>query len=83
MPISRPRLPLMLVIAACLSVTACANPPAKQAEMDYRTRPLPSAQRPAGTPGDNDQRLTIQAGEGERLNLPWFIRDTQDMINRQ
>jgi len=26
-------------------------------------------------------RLTIQSGEGERLNLPWFVRDTQNWIN--
>jgi len=25
--------------------------------------------------------LTIQSGEGEKLNLPWFIQDTQDWIN--
>lgn len=51
--------------------------------MDYRSRPPSAAQGTQGTPGATGKRLTIQSGEGERLNLPWFIRDTQDYINSQ
>ena len=51
--------------------------------MDYRSRPVPTAQGPNSTSGAGDRRLTIQAGEGEKLNLPWFVRDTQDWVNSQ
>ncbi len=71
-----------LVVAACVSIAACANTPPRSAEMDYRTRSLPG--KGAGSPTDtSDQRLTIQSGEGEKLNLPWFVKDTQDWVNRQ
>lgn len=49
--------------------------------MDYRSRPSSTTQRANATPGSSDQRLTIQSGEGEKLNLPWFVRDTQEWIN--
>ncbi|MEN4921224.1 hypothetical protein ABE485_21325 [Achromobacter spanius] len=72
---------LLLVGAAGASIAACADSPPRQADMDYRTRPSavsPDAGRDSNAPG---QRLTIQSGEGERLNLPWFIQGTQDWIN--
>ena len=74
--------PLSIAIA-CASVAACANTAPRQTEMDYRSRPPSAAQGTQGTPGATGKRLTIQSGEGERLNLPWFIRDTQDYINSQ
>lgn len=49
--------------------------------MDYKSRPSAKQQGASGQPGASGQRLTIQSGEGERLNLPWFIRDTQDWVN--
>ncbi|WP_129529553.1 hypothetical protein [Achromobacter agilis] len=70
----------VLVAAACASIAACADSPPRQTDMDYRSRPSSSTQG-ASTPGASDRRLTIQSGEGERLNLPWFIRDTQDWVN--
>lgn len=76
----RPVLAAAAVAAATL--TACADTPPRRADMDYRSRPSPSAQSPNSAPASSDRRLTIQSGEGERLNLPWFIRDTQDFINR-
>ena len=69
----------ILAAAACGSIAACANNPPQQTDLDYRTRPSPARQGASGAPGD--QRLTIQSGEGEKLNLPWFIQDTQDWIN--
>jgi hypothetical protein len=72
----------VLVAVAAATLTACADTPPRRADMDYRSRPSPSAQSPNSAPASSDRRLTIQSGEGERLNLPWFIRDTQDFINR-
>ena len=72
----------VLAAITVATLTACADTPPRRADMDYRSRPSPAAQRPDNAPASSDQRLTIQSGEGERLNLPWFIRDTQDLINR-
>jgi len=72
-----------LFAGACASIAACANTPTGHTDMDYRSRP-PSTTQDANRPHDSsDQRLTIQSGEGEKLNLPWFIRDTQDWVNRK
>ncbi|MCI1839464.1 MULTISPECIES: hypothetical protein [Achromobacter] len=71
----------LLAVIACASITACASRTPAQTDLQYRSRPAPQAQGAAGAPGASDQRLTIQSGEGERLNLPWFIRDTQEWIN--
>ena len=71
----------VLIVAACASIAACTNsPPQRQTDMDYRSRPVPTANSAAGP---EDRRLTIKSGEGERLNLPWFVRDTQDWVNSQ
>jgi len=71
----------VLIAVACASISACANNPSQQTELDYRSRPAYSTQNTNSTPGSSGQRLTIQAGEGEKLYLPWFVRDTQDWIN--
>lgn len=68
----------ILIAVACASIAACADRPPRSPEVDYRSEPS-AAPRDADSP--SDQRLIIQSGEGERLNLPWFIRDTQDWIN--
>lgn len=84
MKITRLALRLALAMAACVSITACAGSQPQSTDMDYKSRPPSSAQGKSsnpGTPGSSGQRLTIQSGEGERLNLPWFIQDTQDWIN--
>jgi hypothetical protein len=79
----RSALPPILIAVACASLTACANTPPKRTDMDYRSRPPTAAKPvPSGT-ASSGQNLTIQTGEGERLNLPWFIRDTQTWINNQ
>lgn len=70
-----------LVLVAGAALSACAPTSSRQPEPDYRSRPGPGAPGEAAPSGG--QRLTIQAGEGETLNLPWFIRDTQHWINRQ
>ncbi|MFJ1299223.1 hypothetical protein ACILG0_04600 [Pseudomonadota bacterium AL_CKDN230030165-1A_HGKHYDSX7] len=74
-----PALRLFLVAIACASITACAaQRPRQSSSVDYRS-PSPSAQQ--RSPESSGQRLTIQSGEGEKLNLPWFIQDTQDWVN--
>ncbi len=74
---------LLLAGAAIASLAACANTPQQRTDMDYRSRTLdtPAGSNPSGNP--SGQRLTIQSGEGERLNLPWFIEGAQDWVNRQ
>ncbi|KCV28608.1 hypothetical protein L518_0941 [Bordetella bronchiseptica MBORD675] len=71
----------LLVAAACASMAACADHPPRQTEMDYRSPPAAATQGASRAPGPSGQRLTIQSGEGEKLNLPWFIQDTQDWVN--
>ncbi len=72
--------PILLAVA-CASLAACANNPPQRTDLDYRSRPPSTGQEAPAAPGSSDQRLTIQSGEGERLNLPWFVRDTQEWIN--
>lgn len=71
----------ILAASVCASLAACANTAPKQSDMDYRSRPSEASRPPSQSPGSSGQRLTIQSGEGERLNLPWFIQDTQNWIN--
>lgn len=77
----RPAL-IALVALACALLTACADNPPRQSEVDYRSRPSSSTQGASRPAEGSGQRLTIESGEGEQLNLPWFIQDTQDWINR-
>ncbi|HEY9274388.1 hypothetical protein [Achromobacter sp.] len=81
MKILRPALRLVLAAVACALIAACADKPPQQTELDYRSRSPSTGQGKNTPPGSSDQRLTIQSGEGERLNLPWFIRDSQEWIN--
>ena len=73
---SAPR--LLLAAIACASITACADQRTHSSSVDYRS-PSPSAQQ--RSPDSSGQRLTIESGEGEKLNLPWFVQDTQDWVN--
>ncbi|EFF75519.1 hypothetical protein [Achromobacter piechaudii] len=82
MKIFRLALRPVLAVVACASIAACANTsPPRSTDMDYRSRSSTSTSTTQGAQGSSDQRLTIQSGEGEKLNLPWFIQDTQDWIN--
>ncbi|WP_454694266.1 hypothetical protein [Achromobacter aegrifaciens] len=81
MKILRSALRLALAAVACALIAACADQPPQQTELDYRSRSPSTGQGKSNSPGSSDQRLTIQSGEGERLNLPWFIRDSQEWIN--
>jgi hypothetical protein len=68
----------LLITLACAWLAACANTPSRDTELDYQHRPPSGSQGASGPSGEN---LTIQSGEGEQLNLPWFVRDTQEWIN--
>ncbi|WP_082852819.1 hypothetical protein [Bordetella ansorpii] len=73
----------VLAMVACASITACTStPPRQTTDIDYRSRSSSTAQGPDNAPGSSRPRLTIQSGEGERLNLPWFVRQAQDQVNR-
>lgn len=57
-------------------MAGCADrPPRQQDSVNYRS------DAPLGKPATAGQHLTIQAGEGEKLNLPWFVRDAQNWVN--
>ena len=71
----------ILVAATCVMLAACADTPSRSTEMDYRSSPAPRMQGANSNNDGSGQRLTIQSGEGEKLNLPWFIRDAQNAIN--
>ncbi|HEY9461247.1 MAG TPA: hypothetical protein VIR04_10655 [Paralcaligenes sp.] len=81
MKILRLALRPVFVAVACAFISACANNPPRQTDLDNRTPSSPTTQGANGSRGSSGQRLTIQSGEGERLNLPWFVRDTQNWIN--
>ena len=74
--------PRLLLAITCALLASCASrpspPPEPQVQrpMDYTTAPEVNT-----APGASSRRLTIQSGEGERLNLPWFIRDAQNWVN--
>ena len=82
MTIVHSTLKAVAVLVACASIAACADRPSRQeAELNYRSDSSATAQGARSTGDPSDQRLTIQSGSGAKLNLPWFIRDTQDLIN--
>ncbi|OWT75426.1 MULTISPECIES: hypothetical protein [unclassified Achromobacter] len=73
----------VLATLACASIAACADSAPRQTEMDYRSRPIPATQSATSPPGYSGEGLSIQSGEGEKLNVPWFVRDVQDSINNK
>jgi hypothetical protein len=72
---------LVGVAAVCASLAACVNNPPRQSERDLPGQPSPTTSGATRSPGLSEERLTIQSGEGEKLNLPWFVRDSQEWIN--
>ncbi|MVW73484.1 MULTISPECIES: hypothetical protein [unclassified Bordetella] len=72
----RPALRFAVLAATGIMLAACANGPSRQPDpVDYRADPTPPDHTQSG------QRLTIQAGEGEKLNLPWFVQDAENWVN--
>ncbi|WP_313368951.1 hypothetical protein [Achromobacter animicus] len=84
MKIHHAALRVVLAGAAIASLAACADTTQQPRDtVDYRSRPLDSPAGSSANASPSGQRLTIQSGEGERLNLPWFIEGAQDWVNRQ
>ncbi|OZI28667.1 hypothetical protein CEG14_22195 [Bordetella genomosp. 1] len=81
MSVARPFFLFTFSCIACASVVGCADNPPKRTGMDYQSSPSAATSDRSSETGRTGQRLTIQSGEGEQLNLPWFIQDTQDWIN--
>jgi hypothetical protein len=77
----RPALPLALVAVLCASLAACGNTPSRNYSSQAQTT-APVSQPSYSDRGASKPALTIQAGEGEKLNLPWFVRDIQGAMNQ-
>ncbi|HTK01420.1 MAG TPA: hypothetical protein VL522_17440 [Bordetella sp.] len=74
-------LQLVLLVVLCASVASCADAGSRQASREAQSAPGATNQAANNVRGGPQPALTIQAGEGEKLNLPWFIRDAQDWVN--
>jgi len=72
----------LLLAAMCGLAASCADVPSQPRGPQVQRAPAATGQDANGDPGAPRPRLTIQAGEGEQLNLPWFIRDAQHWINQ-
>jgi hypothetical protein len=76
-------LPSVLLAALCASLASCASPPSRHAGPQAQSAPAVPNQETAYQSGNPQPALTIQSGEGEKLNLPWFVRDVQDWVNER
>lgn len=74
-------LQLVVLVALCASVASCASAGSRQASREAQSAPVATNQGANNDSGGPQPALTIQAGEGEKLNLPWFVRDAQDWVN--
>lgn len=74
--------PRILLAALCVSLASCSTPPSTSPGIEAPPPPDYVSTPGNTTPATSNPRLTIESGEGEPLNLPWFVRDTQDAINR-
>lgn len=72
---------LAMLLALCASVASCANTPSRPYGPQAQEAPGATRQEANTNPDAPKPALTIQAGEGEKLNLPWFVRDVQDWVN--
>jgi hypothetical protein len=76
-------LPVVLLAALCAALASCADVSSRHLDQQAQTAPTGTYQEADTGTSTGAQRpnLTIQSGEGEKLNLPWFVRDLQDMVN--
>ncbi|WP_157792935.1 hypothetical protein [Bordetella genomosp. 8] len=74
-------LPLILTAAVCAVLAGCGSTPSKG--YSSQSQPPATASQPSYSDGSGAKpALTIQSGEGEKLNLPWFVRDIQGAVNK-
>lgn len=79
---NRPLALPLLVTALCAALSACGSTPSRGSGSQAQTT-APAGSQPAYSDrGASKPALTIQAGEGEKLNLPWFVRDIQGAVNQ-
>jgi hypothetical protein len=76
----RSAVPTVLLFALCASVASCADVPPKRYGSQAQGAPA-ATQEASNDSSAPKPALTIQAGEGEKLNLPWFVRDVTDWVN--
>lgn len=75
-------LSFVLVSGLCASLVGCANTPSRGYSSQASATPSAATQPSYSDRGESKPALTIQAGEGEKLNLPWFVRDIQGAVNQ-
>jgi hypothetical protein len=76
----RSTVPLVLLLALCASVASCADVPSQRYGSEAQGAPA-TTQQASNDRSAPKPALTIQAGEGEKLNLPWFVQDVTDWVN--
>jgi hypothetical protein len=77
----RSALPFVLFAALCAPLASCADVSSRHLDEQAQTAPPATYQEANTGPGAQQPALTIQSGEGEKLNLPWFVRDLADKVN--
>ncbi|CAM3702988.1 Lipoprotein [Bordetella sputigena] len=77
-----PALSFVLAASLCATLAGCANTPSRGYSSQAPAAAPASAQPSYTDRGASKPALTIQAGEGEKLNLPWFVQDIQGAVNR-
>ena len=78
----RSALSLAGLFVLCASVASCADAPSRRYGPQAQDDPTARGQPAGADPGAPKPALTIQSGEGEKLNIPWFVRDVQDWVNQ-
>jgi hypothetical protein len=77
----RPVLRLVLFTALPVLIAACANQPAAAPDSAMQYSSDGTAQQGSGRTGASQPNLVIKSGEGEQLNVPWFVRDLTNAVN--
>ncbi|ARP86021.1 hypothetical protein [Bordetella genomosp. 9] len=79
----RSALPLVLLVAACAVMAGCADGSSRRAGSGPYNAPAPTtpSNDMGSRAGGSRPALSIQAGEGEKLYLPWFINDVAGWVN--
>jgi hypothetical protein len=77
-----PALRLVLLAALPVLLAACANQSAGGPDSRMQYSSDSAGQQGNDASGASKPNLTIQSGEGEKLNVPWFVRDLTDAVNR-
>jgi hypothetical protein len=77
----RPVLRLVLLAALPVLIAACANQSAATPDSAMQYTSDGAGQQSSGGRGASQPNLVIKSGEGEQLNVPWFVRDLTNAVN--